>query len=464
MFKQGIIRWVAYAIILLITGGCGSALRIEGPQESYVPGAFFSSPSVLPIVAEIDLKGLEKTVNKKFDGLLYEDNGSNQKDLEIKVWKAGNFSVFVNNDEISYRIPLKIWSRFTWKVEKFGFILSDKYDATGSIALVYKTKLDVDNNWNVKTKTTSAGYSWIETPKLSVAGINIPVKSIADFALSRTEKLISDGIDKAIGEYINLRELVNGFWQDIQEPIKVDSTYNAWVRVIPTGVTLSPFSSYSGKLQIPITFIGEVETIAGSNIPYTVPLDLPTLGKSYDKPAKFNINLKADVTFDQIIKAAMQKLDGMVFSEGGKSIKVVGLRLYSSSGKAVLALDVDGSFKGRIFLTGDMEYDPNTLSISVKNADFDIKTRSSLVKSANWLLHGMILRKLQPYLTYNVEQMLEEVRVNANNMIQKYSLFEGVYLYGNLDAISVSNITMVPGAVRVGANLSGNVKLITTEF
>lgn len=464
MFKQGIIRWVAYAIILIITGGCGSALRIEGPQESYIPGTFLSSPSVLPIVAEIDLKGLEKTVNKKFDGLLYEDNGSNQKDLEIKVWKAGNFSVFVNNDEISYRIPLKIWSRFTWKVEKFGFTLSDKYDASGSIALVYKTKLDVDNNWNVNTKTTSAGYSWIETPKVSVAGINIPVKSIADFALSRTEKLISDKIDQAISESVNLRELVNGFWQDIQEPIKVDSTYNAWVRVIPTGVTLSPFSSYSSKLQIPVTFIGEVETIAGSSIPYTVPLDLPTLGKSYDKPAKFNINLKVDVTFEQIIKAAMQQLDGMVFSESGKSIKVVGLRLYSSSGKAVLALDVDGSFKGRVFLTGDMEYDPNTLSISVKNADFDIKTRSSLVKSANWLLHGMLLRKLQPYLTYNVEQVLEVVRVNANSMIQKYSLFEGVYLSGNLDAISVSNITMVPGAVRVGANLSGNVKLITTEF
>ena len=464
MKRPGIITGLSVILILFLAGSCGSALKIEGPQESYTPAAFVSSPSTLPIVAEIDVRGLEKSINKRFDGLLYEDAGSNTKDLEIKVWKAGNFSVFADNDEITYRIPLKIWSRFSWKLEKFGLSISDKYDVTGSLALVYKTKVDVDNNWNLMTKTTSSGYSWIEAPRLNVAGVNIPVKSIADFALSRTDRMITGQIDKTISESFNLRSYVEEFWRDVQEPVRADSTFDVWVKITPADITLSPFSSSSGKMRIPITFTGEVMTIAGDSIQYDTPAPLPQLVKSPSKPEKFNINLKADVTFEQITKAAMQQLSGMEFREGGKSIIVKDMKLYSSSGKAVLAMDVEGSLKGRIFLTGNMVYNPDSLSVSIQNADFDIRTRNALVKSANWLLHGMLLRKLQPYLSYNIEPILEDVRVEADNMLKKYSLMEGVFLDGNLDAIKVTHIEMIPGAVRVITGLTGDIKIVTTEF
>lgn len=464
MRRPGILGWVAYLLTLLIAGSCSSALKIEGPQESYTPVPFIPSPSVLPIIAEIDIKGLERSVNKRFEGLLYEDKGTNAKDLEIKVWKSGNFSVFADNDEITYRIPLKIWSRFSWKLEKFGLSISDKYDVTGSLAFIYKTKLDVDNNWNLSTKTTSAGYSWIESPKLNVAGVNIPVKPIADFALSKTDRMITGQIDEAISQSFNLRSYVDEFWQEVQQPVRADSTYDVWIKIIPSGITLSPLTSSSGKLKIPITFTGEVETIAGDSILYDTPVPLPPLGKSPAKPDKFNINLKADVTFEQITKAAMQQLSGMEFKEGGKIITIKDLKLYSSSGKAILAMDVEGSLKGRVFLTGNMVYNPDSLTVSVQNADFDIRTRNALVKSANWLLHGMLLKKLQPYLSYNIGSILEDLRLEADNMLKIYSLSEGVYLDGNLNAIKVIHIEMIPGAVRVITGLTGDIKIVTTEF
>ncbi len=464
MRRRGIILWVAYLLTLLIAGSCGSALKIEGPPESYTPEAFLPSPSVLPIVAEIDLKGLERSVNRRFEGLLYENTGEEKKDLEIKVWKAGNFSVFANNDEISYRIPLKIWSRFSWKVEKFGLSISDKYEATGSLALIYKTKFNVDSEWNLKTRTTSAGYNWIESPKMSIAGVSIPVKPIADFALSKTERQITREIDKSIAESFNLREYVEGFWNYLQEPVQVDSTFDVWVKITPAGIALSPIGSASGKLLIPVTFTGEVESIAGDSIKVSSPVALPPLGKNQDNPGKFNINVKADVTFSQITKAAMMQLAGMEFKEGGKSILVKGLNLYSSSGKAVLEMDVEGSLKGRLYLTGELVYNPDSLSVSVINPEFDVKTRNALVKSANWLLHGMLLRKLQPYLTYKIDSLLEDVRLETDNMLKKYSLMEGVYLMGNLHAVKVTNISMIPGAVRINASLSGDVKIITTDF
>jgi hypothetical protein len=127
-------------------------------------------------------------------------------------------------------------------------------------------------------------------------------------------------------------------------------------------------------------------------------------------------------------------------------------------------MDVEGSLKGRVFLTGNMVYNPDSLTVSVQNADFDIRTRNALVKSANWLLHGMLLKKLQPYLSYNIGSILEDLRLEADNMLKKYSLSEGVYLDGNLNAIKVIHIEMIPGAVRVITGLTGDIKIVTTEF
>jgi hypothetical protein len=299
---------------------------------------------------------------------------------------------------------------------------------------------------------------------MSIAGVSIPVKPIADFALSKTERQITREIDKSIAESFNLREYVEGFWNYLQEPVQVDSTFDVWVKITPAGIALSPIGSASGKLIIPVTFTGEVESIAGDSIKVSSPVALPPLGKSQDKPGKFNINVKADVTFSQITKAAMMQLAGMEFKEGGKSILVKGLNLYSSSGKAVLEMDVEGSLKGRLYLTGELVYNPDSLSVSVINPEFDVKTRNALVKSANWLLHGMLLRKLQPYLTYKIDSILEDVRLETDNMLKKYSLMEGVYLMGNLHAVKVTNISMIPGAVRINASLSGDVKIITTDF
>lgn len=449
---------------LLISTNCAAQLKIEGPVESYTPSAISPALSELPVIAEIDIKALENSINKRFNGLLYEGSNISDRDLTIKVWKAQNFSVFVNNDEITYRVPLRIWSKFSWKVEKFGLSVSDNYEATGVIALVYKTKIIIDNNWKLQSKTTSSGYTWIETPKINIVGVNIPVKSLADFALARTETMITAQIDKTLAESFKLDSYVSSLWNDIQKPMQMDTTYNLWIKIVPREILMSPFSSQPGRLKIPLAFSGIVESTMGTAPLQSSPVPLPLLRKTYAQPGNFNINLGADITFEQISKVAAETLVGQTFKEGRKSVTVKDLSMYSSEGRAVLALDVTGSVKGRIFLTGNMVYNKDSLTLSVTEPEFDIKTRNVLLKSANWLLHGMILKKITPYLTYNVAADLEGIRSDIDSMLKKYSLYEGVSLEGALDTISVTDLALVPGAVRLQANLRGNIKIKIGEL
>jgi len=49
--------------------------------------------------------------------------------------------------------------------------------------------------------------------------------------------------------------------------------------------------------------------------------------------------------------------------------------------------------------------------------------------------------------------------VDVNNMMANYNIMDGVSLQGKLNNISVTSLSLVPGAVRIQANAKGNVAL-----
>lgn len=201
----------------------------------------------------------------------------------------------------------------------------------------------------------------------------------------------------------------------------------------------------------------QVESVIGSEPAPPTITPLPEFKKIVRMPQQFNLNLAADVTYAQISEFAKKQVVGKTFKEGTRSITINDLSIYSSEGKAIFEADVAGSLKGKIYFTGKMAYNAETKSLEIIEPDFDIKTKNVLVKSANWLLHGTILKKIEPMLKYPVEANLEQVKAEANKMLSEYSVYEGITLNGSLNNISVTDVNMVPGAVRLKANLKGNV-------
>jgi hypothetical protein len=87
-----------------------------------------------------------------------------------------------------------------------------------------------------------------------------------------------------------------------------------------------------------------------------------------------------------------------------------------------------------------------------------------LVKSASWLLHGMILKQLTPYLTYPVKNDLDKMKTDVNKMMNNYSIMDGVSLQGKLNNLSVTSLSLIPGAMRIQANVKGNIALKVDEI
>lgn len=439
-------------------------MQIEKPKESYLPSNISPALSELPLKVELDVKKLELAVNNKMNGTLFEASNISGQDLSIKVSKVQNFSFTINNNIIEYRVPLKVWSRFAWKVEKFGFSIGDYYEANGSIALTYKTVIGIDKNWKLVSKTSTSGYQWIETPKLNIAGVSVPVTPIASFALSRCDQLISNQIDKSLADAVDLKKYLTQAWSLAQTPQQVNAENDVWVKIIPKDILVSPFTTVGNKLDLAIALHAQIESYMGIKPLPNPPVALPPY-KQADTPfQQFNLNIGADVTYAKIAEMAKSQLLNKTFTQGNKTITITDLSIYGSEGKAVFVADVIGSIKGRIYFKGDLIYNPDKVAVEIVDPEFDIKTQNSLTNSASWLLHGLILKQLTPYLTYPIKNELEKAKNDVNKMLNNYSIIDGISLQGKLDNISVLSLNLIPGALRVQVNLKGNVDLKINEM
>lgn len=444
--------------VLFLLASC-KTLQVEKPAESYLPANLQPALSELPLQIEIDVKQLENALNKEMTGLLFQEDKLNNQDLSVKVWKAQNFSFTVKNNVIEYRVPLKVWSRFAWTVEKFGIAMGDRYEANGSIVLNFATTVDIDKNWKLVAKTVSKGYQWIETPKINVMGITVPVKLIADYALKESQQMITGQIDQTLGQMVELKKYAGMAWSEMQKPVLLSQENNLWLRVSPKDILLSPFETKGQKLLVTLSLQALIESYLGAKPEAAKVIALPPFKMSKQQSGDFNLNVAADATFEKISELARQQLLNKTFTEGKRSITITDLSVFGSGGKAVFVADVTGSLKGRIYFTGNMVYNQEKVALEVQNPEFDIKTKDALVKSANWLLNGLIIKKITPYLTYPVKVELEKLKAEANKSLVNYKVYEGIVLNGKLNTLNVTGLDLVPGAVRLNVNLRGNLGL-----
>ena len=66
-------------------------------------------------------------------------------------------------------------------------------------------------------------------------------------------------------------------------------------------------------------------------------------------------------------------------------------------GKMIIALDLIGSLNGKVYLAGFPQYNEQSKEIYFDKLDYAIDTKSKLMRTANWLAQGYILKKIQEF-------------------------------------------------------------------
>ncbi len=138
-------------------------------------------------------------------------------------------------------------------------------------------------------------------------------------------------------------------------------------------------------------------------------------------PNKIEATVAAVSTYESASRILTKNFQGQTFASGSRKITVQKVDVWHKDGKMIIALDMIGSINGTIYLSGFPNYNAVTKEIYFDQMDYVLNTKGVLTKTANWLLSGMILRKIQESCRYSIKGNLEDGKKNMQPYLSNYS-------------------------------------------
>lgn len=190
--------------------------------------------STLNIPIEIPIQEIERKINEQLGSVLFEDNSLEDNggdNLMLKVTKRRPIGIEAKGANLfAIRVPVKIWAKAGFKVEKLGISVSKYEETEFEIDMNFQTRISLNPDWRISTNTTADGYNWVSEPKVKLGFFEIPITGIIERIIRRELPNVIKTVDAEVGK-INFRNQVSSVWNSVQNPILMNEAYQAWLRV-----------------------------------------------------------------------------------------------------------------------------------------------------------------------------------------------------------------------------------------
>lgn len=444
---------------LLLFVSCGTTQKIEAlkPAPSNDnPVVYENKTSFISLPTEITLKDIETILNKNMKGLIYEDNNLEDDKTEMKIWKTADINLAEKNGEIVAEIPLKIWAKVKYGTDFMGLNDTREININGKITLNSKTHL---YNWKLTTKSTIKDFEWSESPNIIVAGKKIPITYIINPTISIFKKKIAKMIDDAIDSSCDFKPMVLETMEKISTPFLTNNDYEAWFKLTPIELYVTEAVLKNNSIKMEMGLKCNMQTMIGKEPQNTFKKEKLVLKPVGRIPNQFTIAVAAISTYESASKVITKNFQGQEFGSGNKKVIIQKVVIWQKDKKLIIALDLLGTVNGTIYLSGYPQYNPTTKEISFEELDYVLNTKSILLKSANWLAQGTILKKIQESCRYSIKDNLDEGRKNMEKYLTNYSPLKGVTINGSMNDFEFERIELTDKAIIAFISTSGKMKI-----
>ena len=452
---------VIFALLftLLLTISCGTAKKIEAIKpvpSNDNPVVFKNKVSFISMPVEITLKELEQQLNKNVTGLIFNDSILNDDKTEMKIWKTAPIKLSEKEGNIISEIPLKIWAKFKYGTDFMGLNDTREINLNGIITLDSKTHL---TNWKLTTTSKIEDFEWSESPTILVAGKNVPITYIINPTLSMFKSKISKKIDEAIDKTCDFKPHVLDALDKLSNPILTSEQYETWFKMVPLELYVTEAKLNKTKIMLNMGLKCNMQTMVGQKPKSGFDASKIVLKPVEKIPDNTTVSVVAVSTFESASKIVTKNFQGQEFASGSRKITVQKVDLWQKDGKMIIALDVLGSINGTIYLSGIPNYNPITKEIYFDQMEYVLNTKSVLMKSANWLLHGTILKSIQANCRYSIKGNLEEGKQNMKPYLNNYSPMKGVFVNGTINDFEFEKVELTDKAIIAFITTSGKMDI-----
>lgn len=446
------------SLIGLFLSSCSTSKKIAAlkpePDDAN-PLVYDNATSFVSLPITLQVKDVENQINKFLNGLIYEDNNIEDDNLTVKIWKQAPI-VLENSQEgkIKTILPLKATIKYRYGISKFGISMYDtrEVNLNGKVNLVSNVGLI---NWKLNTQTDLKSLDWNESPTISIAGKDVPITYLVNPALKLFKKDIEKSIDEAIKKSLDFKPNVLDALEQISNPIEMSTEYNTWLRLVPVELYATNAILKNNTIKMEMGLKCYIETLIGQKPEIKFDRKTIELKPVSKMPENIRANIVAVSTYADATKIILQNFQGKEFGEGKKKVTVKNVELWHKEGKMVIALDLLGTINGTVYLTGLPQYNETTKEIYFDQLQYVLDTKNKLVKSANWLLSGLVLNKIKESCRYSIQPNLDEGKQQMLSYTKNYSPMPGVFINGDIDDIQFKKIQLTNKAIVAFLTING---------
>lgn len=451
---------ILFSLILLSAlFSCSSTNNIATikPEPSQnTPMAYKTTTSFVSMPMEVSLKEIENQLNKALTGLIYEDNNLDDDKTEMKIWKTGTIKLIEKDGKIQSVLPLKIWSKIKYGSEFMGLNDTREIDLNGTITLLSTAKL---SNWKMNTSSVIEDFEWSESPTILVAGKKVPITYIINPTLSIFKSKVAKKIDDAIEKSCDFKPYVLNVLETLGTPFKTSEQYETWFKMNPIEVYVTDAQLQKSKIKMNLGLKCTMLTMVGQEPKNVFDKESVTFKPVATVPDKTTATVAAISTYESASRIITKNFQGKEFASGSRKITVQKVDLWSKDGKMIIALDMTGSINGSIYLSGIPNYNSVTKEIYFEQMDYVLNTKGLLTKTANWLLQGVILRKIQENCRYSIKENLDEGKKSLLPYLSNYSPMKGVFVNGTLNDFEFEKVELTNEAIIAFITTSGKLNI-----
>lgn len=445
--------------------GCSPSQKIntlKPEPDDATPLVYENSPSFINLPISVKLKDIENKTNSLLSGLIYDDSNIEDDDIEIKIWKLSPITIQNSNgttgEKIETILPLKAIVKYRIGTKTMGVELYNtrEFNLNGVVTLTSDVAL---NNWQLKTKTVLKSLDWNETPTMSVFGKNVPVTYLINPGIALFKSKIERKIDEAIAKSMDFKPNVLAALEQVCVPFKMNDGYESWLRIVPVEIYSTAAKLNKNSFELQMGMKCTMETLIGQQPQSKFDANKIILKPVTKIPNQVKANIVAVSSYHEASKIMTKNFSGQEFGSGGKKVKVTNVAIWHKDEKMVIALDLIGSVNGTIYLAGFPQYNDEKKEIYFDKLEYILDTKNKLMRTANWLAQGIVLRKIQESCRYSIQSNLNDGKKTMMTYLKNYNPMPGVFVNGKMEDIEFKKIQLTNNAIIAFIAVNGEINI-----
>jgi hypothetical protein len=321
------------------------------------------------------------------------------------------------------------------------------------VKIGYNTAVSITDSYTFDTETKLKRFDVIDPCEITV--FKYDATSQVEKQVKTQLQSLEKDIDRQI-ESVDIRSSIKDVWRQLEEPM--DLSGYGFLYLKPKSMSLGPVTFDVLNKRALLTAELTAAPVISTNKEETTYSELPkqeknTSGQGY----ALYIHVKA--SYDSINKIMNKNLIGYNIPYKGKEIRVDSVHvLGNQKQKLIIQVYFSGSKKGEFYLVGTPSITDDQFFV-LTDLEYDINSKSVLLRTAKWLFDKRILEELNKSAIYDLNPLLNETKTTITNQLNS-QLDKGVFLSGSVEHLAVSTIQLGASGFYLTTEVSGNMKLI----